>query len=157
LIEEIPLPIVSKGMILVKNHFSVISAGTESNTIKTAKKSLIGKAKERPEQVKQVLDTLKSQGPIKTYRAIVNRLDAYSPLGYSSSGEVIQVGDDVKEFRVGDKIACSGAGYANHAEVVLVPENLCVKLSEDANLKNSSYGKYLTKLLQFQIKDSLLL
>ena len=83
---------------------------------------------------------LKKQGPVQTYRAVTKKLDAYSPLGYSSAGEVIEVGEGVTEFEVGDKVACAGAGYANHAEIVSVPINLCVKLPQDANLKNAAYN-----------------
>ena len=139
-IQELPLPQLSLGMVLVKNHFSLISAGTEGSTVKAARKSLIGKAKERPQQVKQVLDTLKKQGVVQTYRAVMKKLDAYSPLGYSSAGEVIAVADDVTEFKVGDKVACAGAGYANHAEVVSVPVNLCIKLRDDADLSEACYN-----------------
>lgn len=139
-IQELPVPQLSAGMVLVKNHFSLISAGTEGSTVKAARKSLIGKAKERPQQVKQVLDTLKKQGVVQTYRAVMKKLDAYSPLGYSSAGEVIAVADDVAEFKVGDKVACAGAGYANHAEIVSVPVNLCVKLQDDADLAEACYN-----------------
>jgi len=127
-------------MVLVRNHYSLISTGTESSTAKTARKSLIGKAKERPQQVKQVLDTLKKQGPVQTYRAVMKKLGAYSPLGYSSAGQVIEVGACIQDISVGDKVACAGAGYANHAEIVCVPRNLCVKLQEDVDLKKASYN-----------------
>lgn len=139
-IQEIPYPQLGKGMVIVKNHFSIISAGTEGSTVVAARKNLIGKAKERPQQVKQVLDVLKKQGPIQTYRAITNKLDTYSPLGYSCAGEVIEVGENVSEFQVGDFVACAGVGYANHAEIVAVPINLCVKLDNDANLMNAAYN-----------------
>lgn len=139
-IQEIPYPQVGKGMVIVKNHFSIISAGTEGSTVQAARKSLLGKAKERPQQVKQVFDTLKKQGPLQTYRAVMKKLDAYSPLGYSCAGEVIEVGEGVSEFQVGDKVACGGVGYANHAEVVAVPINLCVKLDEESNLKHAAYN-----------------
>ena len=139
-IQELPMPQLTSGMVLVKNHYSLISAGTEGSTVKAARKSLIGKAKERPQQVKQVLEKLKQQGIVQTYRAVMKKLDAYSPLGYSSAGEVIAVADDVTEFKVGDKVACAGAGYANHAEIVSVPVNLCVKLSPDADLSKACYN-----------------
>ena len=139
-VQDIPIPQVEDGMILVRNHFSIISAGTEGSTVKAARKSLVGKARQRPEQVKQVIDSLKKQGPLQTYRAVTNKLDAYSALGYSSSGEVIAVGDGVSEFIIGDKVACAGAGYANHAEVVSVPVKLCVKLENDANLRSAAYN-----------------
>tara|TARA_B100000925_G_scaffold171416_1_gene129120 strand:+ start:22678 stop:24822 length:2145 start_codon:yes stop_codon:yes gene_type:complete len=139
-IQEVPYPQLDKGMIMVKNHYSIISAGTEGSTVQAARKSLIGKAKERPQQVKQVIDTLKKQGPIQTYRAVMKKLDAYSPLGYSCAGEVIEIGKNVTSFKVGDKVACAGVGYANHAEIVCVPVNLSVKLREDTNLKNAAYN-----------------
>ncbi len=139
-VQDLPYPQLGKGMIIVKNHYSIISGGTEGSTVKAARKSMLGKAKERPQQVKQVLDTLQKQGPIQTYRAVMKKLDAYSPLGYSCAGEVIEVGDYVTEFKVGDYVACAGAGYANHAEIVSVPENLCVKLSEHTNLKYAAYN-----------------
>ena len=142
-IQDVPVPVLGDGMVLVRNHYSVISAGTEGSTVKTARKSLIGKAKERPQQVKQVLDVLQKQGPVQTYRAVMKKLDAYSPLGYSSAGEVIDVGEHPAStgiFKVGDLVACAGVGYANHAEVVAVPINLCVKLSPDANLRSASYN-----------------
>lgn len=140
IIQDVPYPQLGKGMVIVKNHYSIISAGTEGSTVVAARKSLLGKAKERPQQVKQVIDTLKKQGPVQTYRAVMKKLDAYSPLGYSSAGEVIEVGEGVTEFEVGDKVACAGAGYANHAEIVSVPVNLCVKLEPDTNLKDAAYN-----------------
>lgn len=140
IIQDVPYPQLGKGMVIVKNHYSIISAGTEGSTVVAARKSLIGKAKERPQQVKQVIDTLKKQGPIQTYRAVMKKLDAYSPLGYSCAGEVIEVGEGVTEFEVGDKVACAGAGYANHAEIVSIPVNLCVKLNPNTNLKDAAYN-----------------
>ena len=139
-IQEVPYPQLGKGMVIVKNHYSIISAGTEGSTVVAARKSLIGKAKERPQQVKQVVDTLRKQGPVQTYRAVMKKLDAYSPLGYSCAGEVIEVGEGVTEFEVGDKVACAGAGYANHAEIVSVPVNLCVKLDNNINLRDAAYN-----------------
>lgn len=140
LIQELPFPQVGKGMVVVKNHYSIISAGTEGSTVNAARKSLLGKAKERPQQVKQVLDTLKKQGPVQTYRAVMKKLDAYSPLGYSCAGVVLEVGEGVTDFKAGDKVACAGAGYANHAEIVAVPVNLCVKVDANANLKDAAYN-----------------
>jgi predicted dehydrogenase/threonine dehydrogenase-like Zn-dependent dehydrogenase len=140
IVQELPWPQVGSGMILVRNHYSLISAGTEGSTARTARKGLLGKAKERPQQVKQVLDVLRKQGPVQTYRAVMKKLDAYSPMGYSCAGEVVEVGSSIPDIRVGDKVACAGVGYANHAEIVCVPRNLCVKLPEDADLKKASYN-----------------
>ena len=139
-IQDVPYPQLGKGMVIVKNHYSIISAGTEGSTVVAARKSLIGKAKERPQQVKQVIDTLKKQGPVQTYRAVMKKLDAYSSLGYSCTGEVIEMGEGVTGFEVGDRVACAGVGYANHAEIVSVPINLCVKLDKATNLKDAAYN-----------------
>jgi polar amino acid transport system substrate-binding protein len=136
---DAPSPVLQKGCILVKNYYSLVSAGTEGSTVKTARKGLIGKAKERPQQVKQVIDTLKSQGPVQTYRAVMKKLDAYSPLGYSCVGEVVEVGEGVTGFSPGDKVACGGL-TASHAEIVCVPVNLCVKLDSRTDMKQAVYN-----------------
>lgn len=140
LVQEVPMPQIGEGMVLVKNHYSIISSGTEGATVSTARKNLLAKAKERPQQVKQVIDTLKSQGPANTYRAVTKKLDAYSPLGYSCSGEVIGIGKGVTDFSIGDLVACAGVGYANHAEVVSVPVNLCVKVDSGDKMKEAAYN-----------------
>lgn len=139
-VQELPVPQLSPGMILVKNHYSLISAGTEGSTVKAARKSLLGKAKEKPQQVQQVISSLKTKGIAQTYRAVMKKLDAYSPLGYSCAGEVIDVAKDVTGFKIGDLVACAGNQYAFHAEVVAVPINLCVKLRSDADLSLACYN-----------------
>ena len=136
---DVPVPSIQKGHVLVRNHYSLISAGTEASTVKAARKGYIGKAKERPQQVRQVIDVLKSQGPVQTYRAVMKKLDAYSPLGYSCAGEIIDVSSEIKGFNIGDLVACGGL-TASHSEIVNVPVNLCVKLESDADLKQASYN-----------------
>ncbi len=100
LILEVPLPSLQRGQLLIKHHFSLISAGTEASTVKAARKGYIGKAKERPQQVKQVIDVVRSQGPVQAYRAVMKKLDAYSPLGYSCVGEVIDINQSIKQIVV---------------------------------------------------------
>jgi predicted dehydrogenase/threonine dehydrogenase-like Zn-dependent dehydrogenase len=136
---EVPTPALKPGTILVRNHYSLVSAGTEASTVKAARKGYLGKALERPQQAKQVLDTIKTQGLVQTYRAVMKRLDAYSPLGYSCAGEVIDCALDVKWFRVGDFVACGGL-TASHAEVVCVPANLAAPLDRGADLKQAAYN-----------------
>lgn len=138
-VQELPMPQLSEGMVLVKNHYSLISAGTEGSTVKAARQNYFQKAKARPQQVAQVMQVLKTQGIVQTYRTVMKKLEAYSPLGYSCAGEVIEVADDVKDFKVGDLVACGGL-TANHAEVVSVPVNLCVKLREDADMALACYN-----------------
>lgn len=140
LINDVPPPQAGKGLILVKNHYSVISSGTEGTTVTSARKSLLGKARERPQQAKQVIDTVITQGPVQAYRAVKKKLDGLSPLGYSCAGEVIQVGSEVMGFREGDLVACAGIGFASHAEIISVPVNLAVKLSPLANLQHAAYN-----------------
>jgi predicted dehydrogenase/threonine dehydrogenase-like Zn-dependent dehydrogenase len=140
LVQEVSSPVLGKNMVLVKNHYSLISVGTEGSTVQTARKSLLGKAKERPEQIKQVLEVLAQQGPLQTYRAVTKKLEAYSPLGYSCAGEVVELGQGVNQFSIGDFVACAGGGYANHAEIVAVPVNLCVKLDKKTDLKKAAYN-----------------
>jgi threonine dehydrogenase-like Zn-dependent dehydrogenase len=138
-ITEVPSPLPKQGHLLVSNHYSLISAGTERGTVKTARKGYIGKAKERPEQAKQVIRTFKTQGPVQTYRAVMKKLDSFSPLGYSCVGKVIGIGQKVQGFKIGDFVACGGL-TASHAEIGSVPENLCVKLEKGADLKQAAYN-----------------
>ena len=136
---EVAVPSLQRSHVLVKTHYSLVSAGTEASTVSAARKGYVGKAKERPQQVKQVIDTLKTHGLVQTYRAVMKKLDAYSPLGYSCVGEVIDVGPDVSGFSVGDLVACGGLS-ASHSEVVTVPANLCVQLKSDTDLKQAAYN-----------------
>ncbi len=138
-IKNVPVPILRKGNILVRNYYSLISLGTEASTVKTARKGYIGKAKERPQQVKKVIDSLGTQGPMQTYRAVMKKLDVYSSLGYSSAGQVIDVASDVADYSIGDLVACAGLS-ACHAEIISVPKNLCIKLRPGADLKQAAYN-----------------
>jgi predicted dehydrogenase/threonine dehydrogenase-like Zn-dependent dehydrogenase len=147
-IVDVPTPSISKGNVLVRNYYSLISAGTEESKVSTARKGYIAKAKEKPDQVKQVLDTLKKEGFSSTYSKVMNKLDALYPLGYSTSGEVIKVGEGVTRFRVGDMVACAGADMANHAEVVSIPENLVVKIPNGVTAKDASYSTVASIAMQ---------
>jgi len=147
-ISEVPVPALETGCILVRNHFSLISAGTEGSKVSTARKSLWGKAKEKPEQVKQVLDTIKKEGVFTTYRKVMNKLDSLSPLGYSSAGIVEAVGAGVTGFQVGDRVSCSGADIANHADMVAVPINLACKIPENVSIASAAYTTVATIALQ---------
>ena len=127
-LEEVPRPQAQPGTVLVETRVSVVSAGTEKMLVDLARKSLLGKARSRPDLVKKVIDTAKKEGFANTVRKVRSKLDTPIPLGYSCSGIVRALGDGVDEFRVGDRVACGGAGYANHAEFNVVPKNLCVRL-----------------------------
>ena len=138
-VEELPPPALRPGGVLVRTVCSLISAGTERTIIETAQSSLIGKARSRPDLVRQVLDSFKREGLSSTYEKVKARLSQSKALGYSASGIVTAVGRDAQEFRVGDRVACAGGGYASHAEVNFVPRNLCCKLPEAVSQESACY------------------
>jgi polar amino acid transport system substrate-binding protein len=135
---EVPFPALNKGDVLVRNYYSVISAGTEGKTVTDARKGYIAKARSRQKEVKQVMDMVKRTGFLATYQLVMNKLDTPAALGYSCAGEVIAVGSEVTNFKVGDKVACGGAS-ASHADVVSVPVNLCVKIPDNVDLKHAAF------------------
>src|SRR5689334_20774240 len=134
---EVPLPELREGSILVRTAYSAISAGTEQAKIETSKKSLLGKAISRPDLVAQVVDFARNNGIKAAYNKVQNRLETLSPMGYSCSGRVIAVGEGVTEFQIGDRVACAGAGYANHCEINCVPSNLAVKIPQAVSLDSA--------------------
>ena len=135
---EVPFPALNKGCILVRNHYSVISAGTEGKTVTDARKGYIAKAKSRRKEVKQVLDMVKKNGMLPTYKLVMNKLEAPSPLGYSTAGEVIALGEGVTKFKLGDRVACGGI-TASHADIVAVPVNLAVKVHENIDIREAAF------------------
>ena len=137
---EVPVPAIKSGGVLVRNVVSLISAGTEKSMINLARKSLIGKAKARPDLLSLAINKAKTEGWINTFKEAMSRLDTPVPLGYSCAGEVMEVGEGVDEFRKGDRVACFGSGYASHAEVVSVPKNLCVKIPESVSYENGAFA-----------------
>jgi predicted dehydrogenase len=132
---EVPLPAVSPGFVLVRVSASLVSAGTERAAIEFGRQNLFQKARSRPHLVTQVLEKVVRDGPIATWQAVSNRLGRANALGYSCAGTVLEVGVGVQHVKPGDPVACAGAGYASHAEVVAVPKNLVVRLPRhDATL-----------------------
>lgn len=136
--EEVPVPALKPGGILVENFYSVISAGTELGTIKLGQSSYLGKAKMKPDLFKKVLDVARKQGPLTAYQAVKGRLNTPLALGYSCAGKVLKASDDVP-FKVGDRVACAGNTYAHHSDVVFVPKNLAVKIPDNVSLKDAAY------------------
>ncbi len=138
LAENVPAPNVSDGCVLIKVHYSCISAGTEMTSVNTTKKSLLKRAIDSPEEVKEVLDFVKANGINKTIQKIKGVLDSGKQTGYSIAGEVIEIGEGVTSFQLGDKVAAAGAGIANHAEYVDVPINLVMKMPNELSFKRAS-------------------
>lgn len=138
-VSDVPPPVVEPGWVLVENHCSLISAGTERNSVEMAKKNLVGKARARPDLVKKVVDQVQKEGLVDTVKMVMGRLDTRAALGYSCAGIVIDVGDSNSGFAIGDRVACTGQNYASHAELVCVPKNLCVKVPSAVDLEDASY------------------
>lgn len=147
-ISEVPFPSLDKGKILVRNHYSLISSGTESSKVSTARKGYLGKAKEKPEQVKLVFDNIKKEGIFSTYKKVMNKLDSLNALGYSTAGTVMEAGSDVTDFKIGDRVACAGQDIANHAEVISVPVNLAVRIPENVSFEQAAYTTVAAIALQ---------
>lgn len=139
-LEDVQTPALKRGGVLVRTHFSVVSAGTEGMKVREGKLSYLGKARARPDQVRKVLNTLRQQGLVATYQKVMSKLDSLTPLGYSLSGEVIAVGTGAAEFHVGQNVACAGAGYANHAEINFVPKNLVVPVPKGVSMKHAAFA-----------------
>ncbi|MFX0202005.1 MAG: bi-domain-containing oxidoreductase, partial [Candidatus Hodarchaeota archaeon] len=135
-LKNIPDPKVKPGCLLVRNAYSVVSIGTERMKVDIGKKSLVGKARERPEQVKQLIEHAKKTGLLDTYKKAINRIDRLTPLGYSSAGIVEEVGEGVTGFKAGDRVACGGSG---HAEYIIVPKNLCALVPESVSLEAAAF------------------
>ncbi len=102
--------------------------------------SLVGKAKARPDQVKKVIENVQQQGAITTYKKAMNRLDSYSPLGYSLAGVVQEIGAGAEEFSVGQLVACAGNEFALHAELNWVPTNLCVAVPDGVSPQLAAFA-----------------
>jgi len=147
-IVNVPIPPCGDGGMLVQTSNSLISAGTEKMLIDIARKSMIGKAKARPDLVKQVLAKIKKEGLIPTVQKVMTKLEVPIPLGYSCAGTVVVAGRNIKGIQAGDRVACAGAGYANHAEVNYVPKNLVVKIPNNVTDEQASFTTVATIALQ---------
>lgn len=128
-LEDVPAPQVSKGAVLIKTSRSLVSLGTERMLVEFGKANLIQKARQQPDKVKQVLDKIKAEGLMPTLDSVFNKLAQPLPLGYCNVGTVIEVGEGVKNFKVGDRVASNG----NHAEYVCVPVNLVTHIPDNVS------------------------
>ncbi len=139
-LENVNQPALKPGGVLVRSVYSVISAGTEGMKVKEGKMSYLEKARARPDQVKKVVQSVQQQGLVATYEKVMNKLDSLTPLGYSLSGIVTAVGSGAEEFVLGQRVACAGAGYANHGEVNFVPKNLVVSVPDNVSLEHAAFA-----------------
>ena len=136
---EIPAPGPRPGRIIVRNVASVLSVGTERYMLELARKSLLGKAIARPDLVRQMINKVRAEGPAEAWRQAKGRLDDPVPLGYSSAGVVVSTGDGIEDFPAGVRVACSGAIYAAHAELVSVPRTMLVRIPAGVGFEEASF------------------
>ncbi len=138
-IEDVPVPTPHAGQALVKVAASLVSAGTERMVVEFAEKSLVGKVRSRPDLAQQVVDKMKREGVLPTLQAAFNRLDQPVPLGYSSAGTIIALGEGMDGFRVGQRVACAGGGYAVHAEYNVIPRTLLTPLPDGVDFESAAF------------------
>ncbi len=134
-VRELPAPIALPGQVVVNTICSVVSAGTERYVVDLARKSLLGKARERPDHVRRVLQKIKQEGLLTTMSQVSAKLDEPMPLGYSSAGVVLECGRGVQEFKPGDRVALAGP----HAGVVSIGRNLCVRMPASVTFEQAAY------------------
>jgi len=136
-VRGVPPPLCPPGGVLVHTAFSAISSGTESARVRLSQKTLLGKARERPDLVREVVARARRDGVRPTLQAVERRLGEEGAVGYSCAGTVVEVGEHARGLLPGDHVACAG-GAAHHAEYVAVPANLCVRVPESVPLQNAS-------------------
>ena len=140
--EEVPAPVCGDNEVLVCNANSLISAGTETMSLHSGGRGVVGLASmalKNPELAHKAIELVKRDGISKTIDLIKGQTGKLSPLGYSSSGVVLEVGKTITDIAVGDKVACAGACYANHAEIVSVPRNLVCKIPENVDFDEAAF------------------
>ncbi|HIJ83485.1 MAG: putative zinc-binding dehydrogenase [Magnetococcales bacterium] len=139
-IKDVPAPLLTGHSVLVKNMASLISAGTEKTKVDTARMNLVNKARNRPDLVRQVVTNVQQEGLVPTVKKVLNKLDTPVSLGYSSCGEVIAVGSEVKVLKVGDCVVCAGEISAAHAQLVTTPQNLCAVVPWGVKPQEATYA-----------------
>ena len=137
---DVPAPACKPGGVLVRSLYSLISTGTEMMKVSEARMSLLGKARARPDQVRKLVDSVAQQGAVATYKKAMNRLDSYTPLGYSLCGVVVEVGAGAEQFSVGQMVAAAGNEFALHAELNWVPTNLCVPVPDGVAAEHAAFA-----------------
>ena len=135
MLADVPAPMARKGAVLIRTRVSLVSLGTERMVVEFGKANLIDKARQQPDKVKQVLDKIKSDGLWPTLDAVFKKLGEPVPLGYCNAGEIIAVGEDVRDFKIGDRVISNGG----HAEVVLVPTNLVARIPDNVSFEEASF------------------
>ena len=131
---DTPIPKPGPGEVLIKNHYSVVSSGTELAAIEVANTS-VGEKLQNSSNIEKGLNLLKNDGVKAVWNAVFPKNLIPLQLGYSSAGEVVQTGKGVSGFHVGDMVVSNG----NHAEYVSVNQNLCVRIPDNTDIKESAF------------------
>jgi predicted dehydrogenase/threonine dehydrogenase-like Zn-dependent dehydrogenase len=137
-VEDVPAPAAGPRSVLVRVEWSCVSAGTESASVAMSALPLYRRALKQPEHARRAIEIARTEGFVRTYKRVRGQLAAGLPTGYSAAGVVVDAGAEVEGFAVGDRVACAGAGIANHAELIDVPVNLVVRVPEDVSLDDAS-------------------
>jgi predicted dehydrogenase/threonine dehydrogenase-like Zn-dependent dehydrogenase len=135
---EVPAPDTPRGGILVRTQASLVSAGTERSMVTFAEKSLLQKARSRPDLVQQTIEKARRDGILDTIDTVRNRLEQPMTLGYSAAGIVLDAGSE-NAFHAGDRVACAGAGIASHSQVLAVPRNLALRLPDEVSFEEGAF------------------
>ncbi|NOT36004.1 MAG: Gfo/Idh/MocA family oxidoreductase [Saprospiraceae bacterium] len=135
LLVESPAPSVRKGHVLIRTHYTLVSSGTERMLLNFGKAGWIEKARQQPDKVQQVISKIRIEGLFPTIDAVLKKLDAPIALGYCNAGEVIEVADDVTEFKVGDRVISNG----HHSEIVCVGKNLVAKIPDSVSYEEAVF------------------
>lgn len=147
---EVPIPARLRDSILVRNHHSLISSGTEGKAV-SRHRGLLGmyeKAVSSRERVSQVWAMARTQGVRHTAQAVQSKLQDQTPVGYSSAGTVVEVDCDSLPFQAGDRVACMGTGFASHAEFCVVPRNLAARVPPGVDLRQASFAALASIAMQ---------
>ncbi len=138
-VTDVPVPKPGQGTALVRTAVSVVSAGTERMLVEFARQGLVGKAKSRPDLLREVINKAKREGLLTTYDAAMNKLDQPLQLGYASAGTIIEAGPGLRGFKAGERVACGGGGYAVHAEFASIPQNLMVSIPDEVDFEAAAF------------------
>jgi predicted dehydrogenase/threonine dehydrogenase-like Zn-dependent dehydrogenase len=140
IVQDVPIPSIKPGFTLVQNAASLVSAGTERMLVEFGEKNLLQKVRSRPDLARQVIDKARREGIFTALDAAFNRLDQPMTLGYSCAGTIVEVGEGLKGFKPGDRVACAGGGFAVHAEYALVPQNLMAHIPDNVDFDSAAFS-----------------
>jgi predicted dehydrogenase/threonine dehydrogenase-like Zn-dependent dehydrogenase len=138
MVADVPAPTIERGELLIRVRASCLSVGTELSGVRSSARPIWKRVLEKPALLKTALDLAATHGLARTWEQVQTQRNAAHPTGYSAAGVVVEVGGDVKDLFVGDRVACAGAQYAHHAEFIRVPRNLCVALPDDLDIEAAS-------------------